>query len=357
MFSEDLLIEILLRLPTKSLAIFLCVSKLWASIIRSRHFIGAYQSRSSTRQPPRVMVALPHLFTFSHWHFLSSSPPSLVTNAICCIDNTSYSPSCVNGLICIEYMDQLWICNPALGKGELFPQGPQSAPDKPFKTWYMGYDPINYQYKVLFFSKEYLLCPYKVEVFTLGGQGSWKMIEDGNSHSPITSGICMNGVVYYGAHTAHGPRLVRFNVATEKFGNFIEIPTDASNIYVTFFGISTLVNYQGKLALLAKKNISMYDLWILEDASGKQEGSKVSINISREMCSHDQLVPLGAVGFVAGSGELIVTARDRFFQLYLVYVDLERKLSREVWLGGIKCATYGPSLIAFTDYVESIMIL
>ncbi|KAG7533961.1 F-box associated interaction domain [Arabidopsis thaliana x Arabidopsis arenosa] len=348
MITEDLLVEILLRVPVKTLARCLCVSKLLATIIRSRHFINLYQSRSSTRQQ-HVMFALRDIFTFRRWHFFLSSQPSLVTNAICCVDNTSLTPDCVNGLICLEDMHRLWIYNPATRKGVLLPQ---SAPYKPFRKWYMGYDPINCQYKVLFFSKEKLVCPYKVEVFTLGGQGSWKKIEVENNHSPATRGVCIDGVVYYGSHTAHGLRLERFYVATEKFGNFIEIPVEASK----FYGFFTFVNYQGKLALLVSKNINMYDLWVLEDA-GKQEWSKVSIVLPRELFSYD-LVWLELVGFVAGSGELIVTARDQSFHLYLVYVDLKMKRSNTVWLGGIRCS-YRPSLLVltFTDYVESIMFL
>ncbi|KAG7605832.1 putative F-box protein [Arabidopsis thaliana] len=351
MISEDLLVEILLRLPVKPLARCLCVCKLWATIIRSRYFINLYQSRSSTRQP-HVMFALRDIFTSCRWHFFSSSQPSLVTKATCSADNSSHTPDCVNGLICVEYMSQLWISNPATRKGVLVPQ---SAPHQKFRKWYMGYDPINYQYKVLFFSKQYLLSPYKLEVFTLEGQGSWKMIEVENIPSPSTRGICIDGVVYYGAQTAHGLTLVRFYVATEKFGDFIEIPVGASNVYDMNFGYSKLVNYQGKLALLAAKSMSMYDLWVLEDA-GKQEWSKVSIVLTREMFSYD-LVWLGAVGFVAGSDELIVTAHDRFYQIYLVYVDLKMKRSREVWLGGIRCSDRSSLVLTFTDYVESIMLL
>ncbi|EOA18262.1 hypothetical protein CARUB_v10006755mg [Capsella rubella] len=150
MKCDDLLVEIFLCLPVKPLAIFLC---------------------------PRVgvMFASPDLFTLSHWHFFTPSHPSLVINETYCVDNTP---------------TRLIICNPALGKGVVLPR---SGSYKPYKTWYMGYDPISFQYKVLFLSKECLNC-------------SWKVIEVGNIHSPVTKGICIEGVVYYGAHTEHGHR-------------------------------------------------------------------------------------------------------------------------------------------------------
>ncbi|CAA7047385.1 unnamed protein product [Microthlaspi erraticum] len=37
------------------------------------------------------------------------------------------------------------------------------------------------------------------QVFTLGAQNTWRMIECKCPHLPITQGICKNGVVYYRA--------------------------------------------------------------------------------------------------------------------------------------------------------------
>ncbi|KAL1198846.1 putative F-box protein [Cardamine amara subsp. amara] len=353
MISQDLLVEILLRLPVKSLARYLCVSKSWASIIRSRYFIKSYQSRCLSRQH-RVMLAFRDMSSIRCHFFSSSQPPSFVTNATWCIDYNSFrKPDCVNGLICVEHMHRLWICNPITGKTILLPQ---SGPSKPFTLWYMGYDPINYQYKVLFFSKEGVNDPCKVEVFTLGDQGSWKMIEDGNFQTPQSRGICLNGFVYYGARTMHGSRIVRFDVRTEKFVNFIEKPVEAQNIYGHYLGFFNIMNYQGKPALLCTKSITKHDLWVLKDVE-KQEWSKVSIFITREMCSFDLIWPC-VVGFVQGSGELIVTARDRFDQFHLVYIDLTTNRSRKVRFEGIRCS-YRSSIVvvAFTDYVESIMSL
>ncbi|AAF82227.1 Contains similarity to a hypothetical protein T2E6.10 gi/6634731 from Arabidopsis thaliana BAC T2E6 gb/AC012463 [Arabidopsis thaliana] len=350
MIPEDPLVEILLRLPVKSLARFLCVSKRCYSIIRSRHFINLYQSRASTRES-RVMFAFRDTNTFFRWNFFSlSQPPSSVTN----IDSTSYCmPVCVNGLICVEHMFRLWICNPVTKKITLFPD---CGPRKQFTTWYMGYDPINYQYKVLYLSREHLIAPYIVEVFTFGDEGSWRMIEaDENFHSPETRGVCTHGVLYYGAYTGDGAKIVRFDVRTEKFGKFIEMPAEACSIHGVYLGLYTLLDYQGKLGLLATQATSTYDLWVLEDAE-KHEWSKVSIFITREMCPYDLIWP-GVVGFVAGSGELIVTARDELGQFHILYVDLKKNRSREVWFEEITPSFGSALVLAFTDYVESIVLM
>ncbi|KAF8101030.1 hypothetical protein N665_0211s0019 [Sinapis alba] len=52
----DLTREILLRLPSKSLFRFRCVSKTWCSLIRSGQFADGYMSLSLSR-PPRVLLS------------------------------------------------------------------------------------------------------------------------------------------------------------------------------------------------------------------------------------------------------------------------------------------------------------
>lgn len=52
----DLTVEILTRLPAKSLKRFQCVSKEWLSTIRNQAFIDSFSSISQTR--PRFLVAV-----------------------------------------------------------------------------------------------------------------------------------------------------------------------------------------------------------------------------------------------------------------------------------------------------------
>ncbi|CAA7050676.1 unnamed protein product [Microthlaspi erraticum] len=91
----DLLMEILIRLPAKSLRRFILVSKIWSSMIQSQVFIDYFFSISSTR--PRFFVAFTNgcfakykdrrLFYYmsssssqSHEGHESSSSSSLVTS-------------------------------------------------------------------------------------------------------------------------------------------------------------------------------------------------------------------------------------------------------------------------------------
>ncbi|OAP17345.1 hypothetical protein AXX17_AT1G41860 [Arabidopsis thaliana] len=54
----DVLFEILVKLPAKSVARFLCVSKVWATMIRGEVFIRSFTSYSSPQKQPRLLFAL-----------------------------------------------------------------------------------------------------------------------------------------------------------------------------------------------------------------------------------------------------------------------------------------------------------
>ncbi|CAN8318074.1 unnamed protein product [Cochlearia groenlandica] len=72
----DLVMEILSRLPTKSIARCRCVSKLWASILRREDFTELFLTRSSS--VPRLLFAF---HTFNDRELLFFSTPQLQENS------------------------------------------------------------------------------------------------------------------------------------------------------------------------------------------------------------------------------------------------------------------------------------
>ncbi|KAF3585249.1 hypothetical protein F2Q69_00030390 [Brassica cretica] len=77
MLPIDLIIEILQKLPTKTIAKLRCVSKQWGSLLSNPDFTKSFLTCSSTR--PRL------LFTFEFggkWHFFSSPQPRNVDEQI-----------------------------------------------------------------------------------------------------------------------------------------------------------------------------------------------------------------------------------------------------------------------------------
>lgn len=61
-FSEDILIEIFYRLPSRSVFLFKCVSKSWLSFISDPFFISGHTSRASTSLQPTQWTLLERVF-------------------------------------------------------------------------------------------------------------------------------------------------------------------------------------------------------------------------------------------------------------------------------------------------------
>lgn len=127
---------------------------------------------------------------------------------------------------------------------------------------FFGYDPIDGQYKVLCMSQK---------VFTLEGRRvkqSWKMIECNIIHRPVTNGVCINGVLYYGAFTGIDMKewcLMRFYVRFEKFDQVVQILSDQSPPSLISYIPPTLMSYKGKVTLAIEVEQQRFELWVLED--------------------------------------------------------------------------------------------
>ncbi|CAN8320882.1 unnamed protein product [Cochlearia groenlandica] len=172
----DLIVEILSRLPPKSLARFHCVSKQWASILYRPYFTEMFLSKSSTH--PHLLFAIEEngLWTFfslrqRHTPYKnstssSSSSTSLVETAefhmkfppesmeIYPHSNRKFSLGYASGLFYFygmrvkeRYYNGLpVICNPKNGRYSTLPLIFRYRRSYSF----LGFDPINKEYKVLF---------------------------------------------------------------------------------------------------------------------------------------------------------------------------------------------------------------
>ncbi|CAN6974776.1 unnamed protein product [Brassica rapa subsp. trilocularis] len=154
----DLFIEILKRLPAKAIALCRCVSKEWDSILSSPHFAKSFLTSSSNR--PQL------LFTFEFkgkWHFFSS--PQLHFNENISVvapdyhmgvSGDWYKEVCLsaNGFVYLYEKQMLKgkmervpvLCNPSTGQKIPLPK--VRAKNNELRS-FLGYDPIEKQFKVL----------------------------------------------------------------------------------------------------------------------------------------------------------------------------------------------------------------
>ncbi|KAL0857996.1 hypothetical protein Bca101_063150 [Brassica carinata] len=269
----DLIVEILLKFPTKSVASLVFVSKQWLSIISGKHFISQYlQARSS---PRLLFTAFCAYMTVQFLHSCSQVDPSSDRHRVNITPDKkkknhvhAFSPP-IRGLICRQMDSRVMIGNPTTGQ---FVTLPRLKTRRRGVLSFFGYDPVNDAYKVLCLTvlrgrqkRESQVVAEEHQVYTLGGaQQKWRMVECKHPHLPFTpshvtdKGICLNGVLYYYAWIKNEGSLISFDLISEEF-NVLKLPED----------IDCLVNYTGKVATTSGRtaNGEVY-LWVLEDARG-----------------------------------------------------------------------------------------
>lgn len=347
---QDLIVEIFLKVPARSIVKFVIVSKQWYSIIRSEDFTKLYLSRSSTR--PRL------LFTgFNHYinvvHFLQScsqEDPSSDHHRVNITPDRNhlyaFSPP-VRGLICRQNDTKLIIGNPSTGQ---FLTLPNVKSRRRGLFSFFGYDPVNDVYKVLCMTvlqgnprRESPVVSEEHQVFTLGAKQKWRKIECKHHHlpPPLTKGICINGVVYYYAWIKSEGSLISFDLISEEF-NVIKLPED----------IRHLVNYNGKIALTRQSNGKLH-ICVLEDAS-KQEWSKVSLLLPSWTDFVDEN-PYFRFRGTLSTGELIFLLQHPVKPFSFIRFDLKENIAKRVVVEGV--GDKFSSLEVYFDHVESPMVL
>ncbi|XP_010460917.1 PREDICTED: F-box only protein 12-like isoform X1 [Camelina sativa] len=361
----DLIIEIVSRLPAKSAARCRCVSKPWRSILRRQGFTDLFLTRSKAY--PRLLLAVRQ---DGEWSFYSTPQPqnpseksSLVVSAadfhIKFSKGTSgYNCSYASGLIyfhkmCIPREDEdlkRVICNPLTGQYVILPELPPELRGGSYS--YLGFDPVNKEFKVLFMST----CMYIADndtdhyILTLGAEElRWREIKCPFTHEPFWERICIDGVLYYSAQHGIYDVIVCFDVRSETF-KFVGAESR----------FDQLINYKGKLGGIKLECERMFGpvelhMRVLEDVE-KQEWSKYDYTLSAEIDVFNVKEYLSVHG-VTATGDIVLLMKSAparaLFNAF--YFNPERKTFQSVEIQGVG-VDRDCKLQAFVDYVEDLSI-
>ncbi|KAJ4903366.1 F-box protein DOR [Raphanus sativus] len=355
----DLIIEILLRLPLKSIAICRCVCKFLASALVRPDFTDSFLASSSAR--PQILFACQNhdknevmlYFSASQSQNSDDSSSTIVSNHHMGfpVDSLNLKCSAVSGFVCVEDHQIIkgrknpklvWvICNPSTGQSFTLPK--MNTRKRSCITCFLGYDPIDKQHKVLAMTFE----PTKAEdhqVLTLGGTEklTWRRIECGIPQygSPGTHSICINGVLYFkakGNRSSNGQdMIVCFDVRSEKY-NFVKVMERAEHPE------ATLVNYNGKLALVSSQypftglicsSSRGFEMWVLQDSEKHEWSNHIYKlpSLSEYICGGQNLFFVGVTG-----GNEIALCRNYVFRrpFYVYYYNLNCGTIRRVEVQGM----------------------
>ncbi|KAG2269646.1 hypothetical protein Bca52824_064201 [Brassica carinata] len=358
---NDMIVEILMELPPRTIASLRFASKHLSSIILDKEFTKLYMTQSSTQ--PRLLISMRRrgdmqmqCFQSLSQDLSSSSNHDMVSFKMNPDLRYVFTPP-VRGLICGRDGTKVTVGNPSTGQFVSLPRVKTRRQDI---LSVFGYDPVNDVYKVLCMTVVLKrsnmsrsgnvvswedIVSEEHQVITLGAKEKWRMIECKYPHRHYSGyqGIDKDGFVYYLAYYKKKRSLMSFDLSSEDF-NVINLPEDQM---LQQFG--ELVNHAGKITI-ANQGYRNVELWVLEDAN-KGVWSKAAVVFP----------PVGSLCFFAlkgilNTGEMIFAPRLSPNPYFFICYDPKSNKVREIVIHGIR-EDYRDTIQVFSNHVESCMVL
>ncbi|PQM34520.1 F-box/kelch-repeat protein [Prunus yedoensis var. nudiflora] len=326
--NNDILVEILSRLPAKSLLRLQCVCKSWRVLISDSHFVMKHlihaAATCSINNSLTLFVLSTRLYSIvsvglnnDHVHVANREldlpvkiPDLLITRIV---------GSC-NGLICLEVnCTNIVIWNPCTGHSKLLPK--PSFLFSGFLFFGFGYDSTTDDYKVIRGSRTAISKETVVEVFSLR-TNSWRRSRSNKDHGYVClngKGCFFNGALYWvelqwaGGPRPIGSRILSFDLAEEKFQETVSLPYLGKEENYVFAGIGVSRN-----SLFAYSDPMGSDLriWVLKEYRVRESWAEpIEIYLDQilpEEVDESFLKPL----CILESGEVLLDYNRNFLVLY-----------------------------------------
>ncbi|XP_059639836.1 F-box/kelch-repeat protein At3g06240-like [Cornus florida] len=280
LLPEDVIIEILLRLPVKSVIRARVVCKNWYTITKNPSFVTkhfnhpANSGRLFVNRFDKISKNMfSHCSLIKHWPVLRRSirmwwwicPTILIWVSAC------------NGILCISYhLQRFALWNPATREFRSLPALPRNFPPNVAsfrETFGFGFNPITNDYKVVWIwnTKEDVgglhqisYGPYQAAVYTLSTD-SWRYLEVALHYASIRnpqSNTCINGVYYWFAIDNDDSRLIlSFDMGNELFHEIRDIPS-SNDGYIN--SIALIYSHSGDIWVTMEerdgdRHVALYD--------------------------------------------------------------------------------------------------
>ncbi|KAJ6817583.1 F-box protein-like [Iris pallida] len=212
---DDVLIQILGRLPAKTLVKFRCVCKSWNSLIQQdHHFLSLHQLHLNNHEDGNNSSSPPLLATFHReggsyviLNYSSASSPYKIEFNRSEVDRPRFITNSCNGLLGLYNSCTFFIVNPTIRKLRPLPMMP--TPCFRSSKAGLGFDASTGVYKVVrIFDRrceEGMIKPYRLacEVYYLGGSGSWKLIDGDPPVVPSRASlpVVVDGAILWASET------------------------------------------------------------------------------------------------------------------------------------------------------------
>lgn len=285
---EDVLANILSRLPVKCLIRSKAVSRLWHKLISSPYFTKLHLMRSRENV---IYILYPYMDDIKELHLVDGDGVTTEVITLPGFENvSSLSMICsYNGLICFTiypwfphlYMSQpveedleILICNPATREIRLLPRG---SPAEQELGIGVAFGPGTSDYRVFrFFSSifEKPVVSPQCEIFS-SSTGTWRGIGFVQQYPMGANHVFFNGQVYWfiASEEDHSTPGSILSVDMEDSFKTIELPEEVT-------AHSFLIILEGFLSLVAVYDDDLImDVWMLKDANESYWEKKCSAYI------------------------------------------------------------------------------
>ncbi|KAG7530010.1 F-box associated interaction domain [Arabidopsis thaliana x Arabidopsis arenosa] len=237
--NEDLVEDILLRLPLKTILKFKTVSKQWRSILESKSFV---ERRKSVQKNPKILAV-------GELRFQGDAEIDVVY--LQCHDATTRPSLTCDGLVCIPVTDWVNVLNPSTGEFLRFPSGPSHYGNQLFTGevwwsevfpgyWAMGFgrDEVKGSYKVVRMLYEFNYFEIlDVDI------GEWRKLTPPPYKIEATrKSACVNGSIYW-LNLMHRFKILALDLHTEEFRDVPVLPPPR------YTGGTRIVNLENRLAV------------------------------------------------------------------------------------------------------------
>lgn len=284
-------LDILSRLPVKTIGKFRCVSKLWLSYLTDPYFFQLHRSQSRKKllslscliKPPNNHLgevdATINIFTGDDKiRFINFFTKKIKLDQVE-EDYNKIRLLTSNGLLCLAFVNHIYICNPSTQELFKLPDPSPSSISIGF-----GYLSSTQEYKVvrLFDEKK---GKRRCEIFTIStsSSSSWRVVEQVCPHSTTETPIFANGSLHWKVNSrdANDARILSFDLEAEKFW-VVPPPCCVSEISHPIF---TLVEFRDNHLWLGMHSAAerMLEFWVLKDWENYVWVNEYSIDLSHDM--------------------------------------------------------------------------
>ncbi|XP_030967672.1 putative F-box protein At1g32420 isoform X2 [Quercus lobata] len=311
---DEVVREILHRLPAKSLIRFRCVSKSWNYLITSSAFIDSHLTQSLSHPSNSNKLIFRHCdiaAKVEHYKFIhNDSSFDQYQNVEFPLTNCFRLIGSVNGLFCLIQDEQFILWNPCIRKFITLPRDY----DHVLSRSVFGFDARTNDYKVVRIAFPYTPKPLLVEVYSLK-EGSWR--RKAGAAASLLPGITrdlscrrdafINGAVHFGVRDCIntprlkvGPSVLSFDLSDEVF-HMTALPKFGAKTDYDIFG------FRGSLSVvyieLVDNKRSCF-IWVMKECGVVKSWIKLyTINLTGEFRSVLGFQKNGHIFMQAGLGK------------------------------------------------------